>query len=248
MRPGKLWIVLVVAAILGAACGRRGDGGETTATTRPASAPASDMCKGVPLEATEIGVTPTAITILVMADVGSPLAPGLFQGNIDAVTAFARRVNAQGGLACRKLVVKTWDSKLSAEEAKNGLIEACRSALAMVGSNALFNPDVSPIVNCPDKGGAPTGLPDVTALAVDVNQQCSPVTFPIQAVAEECPVRQGVRPLRAFVGHVRYFLRQVPDLHGIFQVPGDLPVRDVPDRRDGTGGRPVGRRCEGLRS
>jgi hypothetical protein len=213
----------VVVALVAVACGGRGDGGEragpqTSATNRP------DACRGVRLEATEVGVTPDTITVQVMADVGSPLAPGLFQGNIDALNAFAAHVNAEGGIACRRLVVKTWDSKLSPEESKNGLIEACKNALALVGSNALFNPDVSPMVGCPDKAGRPTGLPDIAALANDLNEQCAPVTFLIQAVPEQCPIRQGPRPLKVFVGPIRYYLRLEPNLHGVFQVPGDLPT------------------------
>ena len=129
-----------------------------------------------------------------MADVGSPLAPGLFQANLDAVKAFADAVNEQGGLACRKLVVKTWDTKLTAEESKNGQLEACATALALVGGNSLFNPDVTAMSSCPDATGAPTGVPDVAALANDVNELCSPNTYNIQIVAEDCPVVAGVRP------------------------------------------------------
>ena len=43
-----------------------------------------EQCASEPLEATEVGVCDSEITIEVLADVGSPLAPGLFQGNIDA--------------------------------------------------------------------------------------------------------------------------------------------------------------------
>lgn len=221
----RLNAALAVIALVATACGGRGDtGNQDEGATTPTTA-RRDACRQVKLEATEVGVTPETITIQVMADVGSPLAPGLFQGNIDAVNAFAARVNAQGGLACRRLVVKTWDSKLSPEEAKNGLIEACKNALALVGTNALFNPDVSPMVGCPDRAGAATGLPDIAALANDLNEQCAPVTFLIQAVPEQCPIRHGQpRPLKAFVGPIRYYLRLEPNLHGVFQVPGDLPT------------------------
>ena len=82
------------------------------------------------------------ITVTVMADVGSPLAPGLFQGNIDGVKAFADWINANGGIGCRQLVVNTWDSKLDPTESKNGLIDSCTNSLSLVGGNSLFNPDV----------------------------------------------------------------------------------------------------------
>ena len=48
------------------------------------------------------------------------------------------RINAAGGLACRKLVVRTWDSKLDPQEAKNGLIDACKNATSMVGNTDVF--------------------------------------------------------------------------------------------------------------
>jgi ABC-type branched-subunit amino acid transport system substrate-binding protein len=211
-----------------AACGRS-DNKSTTATTAggtatTAAAGAAD-CKKAPLKATDIGVTADSITVEVMADVGSPLAPGLFQGNLDALNAYATYVNANGGVGCRKLVVKTWDSKLNADESKNGLIDSCANAVAMVGSNALFNPDVKTLVDCKDTAGAATGLPDIAALANDLNEQCNPTTFIIQAISETCPVVQGSpRPIKAIVGPTKYYLKQNAGLHGLFMVPGDLPT------------------------
>ena len=80
---------------------------------------------GVTLEATDTGVTADTITVQVMADTGSPLAPGLFQGNVDALKGFAKYINANGGIGCRQLKVETWDSKLTPDESKNGQINAC---------------------------------------------------------------------------------------------------------------------------
>jgi ABC-type branched-subunit amino acid transport system substrate-binding protein len=184
------------------------------------------QCASEPLEATETGVTADKITIEVMADVGSPLAPGLFQGNFDAIEAFADYVNANGGVGCRQLEVKTWDSKLDANESKNGLIDACQSALAMVGNNALFNPDMTPLTGCADKAGAPTGVPDIAALANDVNELCGATTFTIQFRSEECPVNVGQpRNFTVQVGAAGYLAEQHGEpLHGLFLVPGDLPT------------------------
>jgi Periplasmic binding protein len=157
--------------------------------------------------------------------VGSPLAPGLFQGNLDALNAFAAFVNNNGGLACRKLVVKTWDSKLDPTESKNGLIDACQNAFAMVGNNALFNPDMSPATGCVDKNGQATGLPDVVALANDINELCAPVTFDVQNNPERCPIVTGPRPEIVSVGAVKWYEQKFgTGLHGIYMVPGDLPT------------------------
>jgi ABC-type branched-subunit amino acid transport system substrate-binding protein len=211
-------------------------GGDTTAAPSSTAAPSAgdhaltaadieEQCKSEPLEATEVGVTESEITIEVMADTGSPLAPGLFQGNVDAIKGFADYINANGGIGCRQLKVRTWDSKLDPNESKNGLIDACQNALAMVGNNALFNPDVSAMTNCADQAGAPTGLPDMAALANDVNELCNPTTFTIQYQAEDCPIPEGDRTYQWITGPITKIVEQHPDrTNGMFMVPGDLPT------------------------
>jgi ABC-type branched-subunit amino acid transport system substrate-binding protein len=220
-----LVVVLVALGMIAVSCGRSDDN-KTSGGTETTASGGNDKCKDETPKATEVGVSADSITIEVMADVGSPLAPGLFQGNLDALNAYAKYINANGGIACRQLVVKTWDSKLNADESKNGQIDACQNAVAMVGNNALFNPDVKTFATCADKAGAATGLPDIAALANDINEQCNPTTFLIQAVAETCPVKVGqVRPLKAFVGPQKKVYSKIEkDLHGIFAVPGDLPT------------------------
>jgi hypothetical protein len=223
--------VLVAVGLVAGACGRSDDekatetpAGETTDTTSAAD----EACEGVELEATDTGVTADSITIQVMADTGSPLAPGLFQGNVDALKGFEEYINANGGIGCRDLVVQEWDSKLTPEESKNGQINACANALAMVGGNSLFNPDVTELETCPDAAGQPTGIPDVAALANDVNEQCSSHAFIIQGIAEDCPegggVPTGQRDLVAFVGATKYYETLASPLTGLFLVPGDLPT------------------------
>jgi hypothetical protein len=226
------WILVLLAiALIAASCGRSDDekstadttgGGGTTATT---AAAADAACDKEPLKATDVGITADTITVETLADVGSSLAPGLFQGNHDAMEAFAKYVNAHGGIGCRDLAVKLWDTKLDPGESKNGLIDACKGAVAMVGGNALFNPDVKTLVDCQDKAGAATGLPDIAALANDVNEQCNPTSFMIQAVSEKCPITTGQpRPITALIGSVKYYKETFGDLHGVWLVPGDLPT------------------------
>jgi hypothetical protein len=225
------WLIALLAVVLlAASCGRDEEepvaqNDTETETDDGGGGGEGPDCESEAPEATEIGVSADEITVQVMADVGSPLAPGLFQGNVDAMNAFAEYVNANGGIACRDLVVETWDTKLLAEESKNGLISACTNAVALVGSNSLFNPDVSPMSGCKDKAGEATGLPDIAALANDINQQCNETTFIIQAVAEPCDKLTGERTLKAFVGPTRYYLEQGGgELNGMFLVPGDLPT------------------------
>ncbi len=141
-------------------------GGSATTAAAAETTVAADPCEGVALEQTEVGVSADTITVLVMADVGSELAPGLFQGSIDGTKAWAEHVNANGGLACRQVKVLS-GTKISATEATNGFLEACAKALAMVGSNSLFVGDTTPVQNCPDMAGDVTGIPDIVALSAD---------------------------------------------------------------------------------
>lgn len=230
LRRSRPFVALVALLVLAAACGRDedDDGTASEQTSPPAgsettTSAAPDICDSEPLEATEVGVTADEITIFVMADVGSPLAPGLFQGSIDAVKAWGNYINERGGVGCRKVVVREWDSKLSPDDTTNGTIDACQNAFAMVGTTSLFVLDASNLVNCPDKAGQPTGLPDIAQLATELPHQCNPTTFAINNAEGDCPYTGGVRRTVQFMGTYRYFLEQVPDLHGIFLIPGDLP-------------------------
>ena len=120
------WLALAIATSMAiAACGSSGGGSDDGLGGGNTTTSATDACKGKTLEASETGVTATDIKVTVMADVGSPLRPGLFQGSVDGVNAWAQYVNANGGLACRNVTVVEADSKLSPDEAKNGITTAC---------------------------------------------------------------------------------------------------------------------------
>jgi hypothetical protein len=220
---------LVACAVLSAAlvgCGRDDPsppeaGKATTQTTASGAA----GCDGAALEATDVGVTADTVTIEVMADVGNPLAPGLFQGNIDAIKAYAGWVNDHGGVACRQLVVKEWDSKLNPDEAKNGQIDACENAFALVGGNALFNPDVDTMTGCKDHAGAATGLPDLPGTANDSAELCAHTTYMAASVSQQCPIVPG-QPVHfvAGTGSPRWFNQEFGAGKGMYMIPGDLPT------------------------
>jgi hypothetical protein len=199
--------------------GGGGLGGSTT------TAKAQSDCTGKTLTASETGVSPTDITVTVMADVGSPLSPGLFQGSIDGVKAWANYVNANGGLACRQVIVKTADSKLSADEAKNGITTACGNSLVLLGTSALFLNDMRPAEGCKDKVGVATGIPDLPVLQTEPVEQCSPISFAVIPNGASCPYSgKGVRTFQAVTPAISWFKSHVTtDLHGVFVVPDDLP-------------------------
>jgi ABC-type branched-subunit amino acid transport system substrate-binding protein len=175
-------------------------------------------------KASEVGVTAKTIRIAVVADVENPLAPGLFKGAADAVQGFGRYINAHGGLAGRKVVVDFLDSKLSADEARNAVIEACQTDLALIGTSALFLNNVDDMVACPDARGAATGIPDVPGVATELVQACSPVSFPVNPPTIDCSTKDDhPQTYRGNVGAAAYYQRHFgKHLHGVTVNTNDL--------------------------
>ena len=170
------WVAVTVSmVVLAAACGsgkKIGGGVAPGSTVAPGAPTTSDVCKTTTLQSTEVGVSPRTITVTVIADTGSPLRPGLFQGSVDAVQAWAKYINANGGLACRQVVVKTADSKLTADDARNAVDDRVRR-LARDGGHDRAVPrrhDRGRAVQGQDgKAGRhsrPRGHPDVRGRAV----------------------------------------------------------------------------------
>jgi hypothetical protein len=154
------------------------------------------------------------------------LRPGLFQGSVDAVQAWAQYVDDNGGLACRKVVVRAADSNLTADDAKNALTTACGNSLATVGTTALFLDDMSPSEKCKDLAGQPSGMPDLAVAQTYAAQACSPVSFASQPDGASCPYSgTGVRTFRQATVSGRYYLNKFGKdaMHGLYLVPDDLP-------------------------
>ncbi len=174
-------------------------------------------------KADEIGITDDEIRIAVIADVENQLVPGLFQGSVDAVNAWAKGVNKDGGLAGRKVVVDFIDSHLSPDDARTAIIKACAEDFAMVGSQALFMNNVDDMVACPNKEGAPVGLPDMPGIALEQAQRCSGLTYVSVGDQQFCATQDEV-PQTYYTnqGDFLYYLEQEKDLHGILTVPTDL--------------------------
>jgi hypothetical protein len=219
------WLALAIAATMAvAACSSSGSGGNNgLGNTTPTNAK-KDACAGKTLTASEVGVSPSAITVTVVADTGNPLKPGLFQGSVDGVKAWAASVNATGGLACRKVNVLTHDSYLTADEAKNGVTTACTTSVVLLGTTALSLNDMRPVEGCKDKAGAATGIPDLPVLQTEPAEQCSKISFAVIPNGGSCPYSgKGVRSYQSVTPAVEWFKKNVTtDLHGVFVVPSDL--------------------------
>jgi len=201
-------VLLVAGACGGGHSGTTGSassGGGTTTSTAAAE----------PTKATEVGITPTEIHIGVMADVDTAFAPGLFQGSVDGVKGFADWINKSGGLAGRKVVVDFYDSKLSPDEARNGIVKACQNDFALVGTTALFENNVDDMIACKDVNAAATGLPEIPELQTEPVQQQAKVSFPVLP-----PNRDWSQPTETYhsmVGPTKWFLANAgTDLHGIW--------------------------------
>jgi substrate-binding family protein len=204
------WVALMVALAAGTA-------------SLVASGAVAAPGQAQPLQDTEVGVSKDTIRIAVIADVDNPVRPGVFQGVVSGVRAFAKFINGRGGLAGRMVQVDFIDSHLSADEARNALIRACQEDFAIVGTTALFLNDISPMTGCPDKAGAATGLPDVPLVQTEESHQCSPVSYPVLANQLVCSTRDQ-HPQTYFVksGQVRYFVKRFKNLHGVYLIPSDL--------------------------
>jgi len=223
----RWWIVATAGALVLAGCsgGSTGGGGSALGGVTTTTAKAPGDCS-VPRRSTEFGVSPTTITVTVMADVQNAFRPGLFKGSWEGVKAWGDYINSRGGLACRKVVVKEVDSKLTPTDSQNGIAAACNDSLAMVGTTALFLQDVRTMNTCKDKAGKATGIPDIADLQTEAAQQCSPVSFPVLGSAGSCPY-SGTGPRTFAVGSVQldYYFDKLglKNLHGVFVIPKDVP-------------------------
>jgi Periplasmic binding protein len=175
------------------------------------------------LEATDIGITAKEIHLALLADVDTPLAPGLFQSSVDAVRGLAKYLNANGGLAGRKVVVDFYDSKLNPNTSRNGEIQACQNDVAMVGTAALLLASVDEMRNCKDATGAVTGIPDIPFVTNVVVHGCSDESFPIVPPTLVCSTKdQHPQTYQAGVGRGRYFQAKYgKQLHGVYIFPSN---------------------------
>jgi Periplasmic binding protein len=172
----------------------------------------------------EIGVTADTVRIAVIADVDNAARPGVFQGSVNGVRAFAKHINATGGLAGgRRVAVDFIDSKLSADEARNALVRACQEDFAIVGTTALFMNNVEPMTSCVDQAGRATGLPDVPVLQTEAQHQCSPVSYPVIVVGLDCATKDAAqKKVTTRAGPPKYYTKRNKGLHGVFTLAGDL--------------------------
>ncbi len=174
-------------------------------------------------KADDVGITPKEIRVAVIADVDTPLAPGVFKKSVDAMRAWAKVVNKEGGIAGRNVVIDFIDSKLNPNETRNAIIKACANDFAMVGGEALFMSNTDDMKACANQAGQAIGLPDMPGIALDAAQQCAPTSFAINGRGPTCTTKdEHPQTYLAPQGDYRYYLSKNKDLHGVFLTPADL--------------------------
>jgi len=228
-------IVAVAAAVLVAAgCSSSSSNG--TATTSPvattsssAAAPssASTSAAAAPtntVPASDVGITATTIRVAIIADVNNPLVPGLFKDSVTAVQAWAKGVNASGGLDGRQVQVDFCDSQLNPNTTTNCVIKACQNDFALVGTSANALEDLSDIDGCKDAAGKAVGIANLAAFAF-VPEVCDPDTYGVGGVGAYCSTAKQATPTyNVPVGDTRYLVAHNSDLHGIWLYDTDDPT------------------------
>jgi len=213
----------LAAVLLAAGCSSSssstGSASSTAAASSTASAAAGTTAAsqaGSAAPGTDVGLTATTIKIGLIADVDTSLAPGLFQKSVNAVNAWAKDVNASGGLAGRQVVVDFCDSKLDPNATSNCVIKACQNDFALVGTSANALQDLADIDGCKNAQGKAVGLPNLAAFAFPP-ASCDPDTYLTAGLSTYCATaKQHPQTYTVPVGDSRYFTSHYPGLHGIW--------------------------------
>jgi ABC-type branched-subunit amino acid transport system substrate-binding protein len=217
----------------------------STSSTSPAAAPTGKV------PASDVGITATTIRVAMIADVNNPLVPGLFKDSVNAVNAWAKEVNASGGLDGRQVKVDFCDSQLNPNTTTSCVIKACQNDFAIVGTSANALGDLSDIDGCKNAAGKPVGIANLAAFAF-VPEVCDPDTYGVGGVGAYCATaKQSPSTYNVPVGDTRYLTAHNQGLHGIWiydtddptfkltQVPLFQAESNIGIKKDGQGFYPV---------
>jgi branched-chain amino acid transport system substrate-binding protein len=113
--------LLLAGVLVATSCSSSKKASSTGTTTGGTTAAAADP-----------GLTPTTITVGTVADVGGPV-PGILEGAIFGMQAYAAYLNSIGGVNGRKLVIKTGDSALACATSTTAMQGLVNDVFAFVG-------------------------------------------------------------------------------------------------------------------
>jgi ABC-type branched-subunit amino acid transport system substrate-binding protein len=167
-------------------------GGGLSAAVAAARARAASLPAGGNGGATDVGVTPTSITVANISIQTGPV-PGLFSGAVYGTDAALAYQNSLGGVYGRQLKLLSSDDQFDCGQNKALTESYLPKAFAFVGSFSLFD-------NCgADVFNAHPEVPDVhNGLSLAAQQEAN--NFSSQ------PIRQG-----SATGHLIYFKNKAPD-------------------------------------
>jgi hypothetical protein len=240
-RTRLLVIAASALAAIALAAGCSSSSSTSAAGGSSPSAAGSSASGGTPVSGTaapgsEIGLTSTTIRIAAIADVNTPVQPGLFQRNVNVIQAWAAMVNAHGGLAGRKVVVDFCDAKLDPNATTNCVIKACENDFAMVGTAANAVTDFSDLDTCKNAADQPVGIPNLAAFGFPP-YACDKVTYLLGGIGSYCATaKDNPQTYTVNIGDFRYYQSHFPDLHGIWVYNGDVPtvrITSVPEFQAG---------------
>jgi ABC-type branched-subunit amino acid transport system substrate-binding protein len=223
---------LVAAVLLAAGCSSSSSSSSSSASaaaTPPAAASSSAATSPSASPAgtapgSDIGLTATTIKVGIIADVNNPLVPGLFKASVNAVKAWAKDVNASGGLAGRQVVVDFCDSQLNPNATTSCVIKACQNDFALVGTSANALVDLADIDGCKNAAGKAVGIPNLAAFAFPP-LSCDPDTYLVSGLGSYCATaKQNPQTYTVPVGDSRYLTAHNPGLHGIWLYDSDVPT------------------------
>ncbi len=187
-------------------------------STSPAAAPTGTV------PASDVGITATTIKVGIIADVNNPLVPGLFKDSVNVVDAWAKEVNAAGGLDGRQVSVDFCDGGLNPNATTSCVIKACQNDFALVGTSANALVDLSDIDGCKNSAGKAVGIANLATFAF-VPEVCDPDTYGVGGVGSYCATaKQSPSTYELPVGDTRYLVQQNPGLHGIWLYDTDDPT------------------------
>jgi Periplasmic binding protein len=270
MRKNPLLVVAAVTiSLVTAACTAGNHGGtsasspvvaqsssaaaQSTSVAGTGGSTSSSACSSTKLQATDIGVTPTTITVEIMADIGASAIPGMADGSVNAIQAWAKLLNSEGGLACRQVKVRVFDSKIDPTQSSAGYLDGCQNAFAMVGTYALAVSDVSTLDSCKDISGNATGLPETPGVALNPLQACNKTDFLYGNTGAPCPAGTGTQTytetsvyneymkqaLGASTTHGTYYVALTPPVIKDSAVPSYLYIQQLGAKADQMVGLPA---------
>jgi branched-chain amino acid transport system substrate-binding protein len=154
---GALCVSLALAACSSSKSGTSSSGSVAAGSSSSSSASASSG-SSASLTASDVGVTPTTITIGVIGTKSGQLG-GFYGPSQDAIQAWADMTNAAGGIDGRKIVVKAEDDQGNSQTYASDARDLANQVFAFVGSISQGDGGGAAVINqdsIPDLGFAET--------------------------------------------------------------------------------------------